>query len=80
MRALNDTEKSTFVDTFCSIGFTNEVVHLLNKYDLSHCFIDWYQARFFCPTKNKNKLLRSAFRVKKMNIGQSFAISHGSVP
>ena len=33
----------------CSIGFTKEVVYLLNKYDLSHHFIDWYHTGFFLP-------------------------------
>ena len=61
--------KSYFVDISCSIGFIKEVVHLLNKYDLSHNFIDWYHTGFF-PTKNGNKLSRSAFKVKKMHTGQ----------
>ena len=39
--------KSYFVDTPCSIGFIKEVVQLLNKYDLSHHFIDWYHTGFF---------------------------------
>ena len=51
--------KSYFADTACSIGFIKEVVHLVNKYDISHRFIDWYYTgfcSFFCPTKNENKL------------------------
>ena len=39
--------KSYFVDTSCSIGFVKEVVQLLNKYDLSHHFIDGYHTEFF---------------------------------
>ena len=62
--------KSHFVDTPCSIGF-KEAVQLLNKYDLSHHFIDWYHTGFFCPTVNGNKPSRSAFRVNKMYTGQN---------
>ena len=62
---------SNFVDTPGSIGFIKEVVQLLNKYGLSHHFIDWYHTRLFCPTKNGNKPSRSAFRVKKMYSGQN---------
>ena len=39
--------KSYFVDTCCSIEFIKEVVQLLNKYDLSHHFADWYHTAFF---------------------------------
>ena len=40
--------KSYFVDIACFIGFIKEVVvQLLNKYDLSHHFNDWYHTGFF---------------------------------
>ena len=39
--------KSYFVDTSCSIGFIKEAVQLLNRYHLSHHFIDWYHTGFF---------------------------------
>ena len=41
--------KSYFVDNTCSIGFIKEVVQLLNKYDLSHHFTDWYHTGGFLP-------------------------------
>ena len=64
--------KSYFVDTPCSIGFIKEIVQLLNKYNLSHHFIDWYHTgRVFCPSMNGNKPSGSAFRVKKMYTGQN---------
>ena len=63
--------KSYFVDTPCSMGFIKEVVQLLNKYEVSHRFIDWYQTGDFYPTMNGNKPSRSAFRVKKMYAGQN---------
>ena len=63
--------KSYLADTPCSIGFIKEVVQLLNKYDLSHHFIDWYHTGFFCPAMNGNKPSRSAFRVKKMCTGHN---------
>ena len=66
---------SYFIDTFCSICFTKEVVHLLNKYNLSHHFIDCYYTRFFCPTMNGNKPSRSPFRIKKMYTGHNL-LSH----
>ena len=63
--------KSYFADTSCPIGFIKEVVQLLNKYDISHHFIDWYHTGPFCPIMNGNKPSRSAFRVKKMYTGQN---------
>ena len=63
--------KSYFLDTTCSIGFIKEVVQLLNKYGLSHHFIDWYHLGVFCPTMNRNEPSRNAFRVKKMYTEQN---------
>ena len=63
--------KSYFVVTSCSIEFIKEVVQLLNKYDLSHHFTDWYHTGFFCPTMNGSKPSRSALRVKKIGTGQN---------
>ena len=54
-------------------------MQLLNKYDLSHHFTDWYHTGVFCSTMNGDKLSRSAFRVKKMCAWTEFAISHESV-
>ena len=68
--------KSYFADTSCSIGFIKEVVHLLNKYDLSHHFIDWYHTGVFLPHNEWKQTVKKCIRSKENAYWTDFAISH----
>ena len=71
--------KSYFVDTACSIGFIKEVVQLLNKYDLSHHFIDWYHTGFFLPYNGWKQSVKKYIKSEENRYWTEFAISHESV-
>ena len=71
--------KSYFVDTACSIGFIKEVVQLLNKYDLSHHFTDWYHTGVFLPYSEWKQTVKKCIKSEENRCWTEFAISHESV-
>ena len=71
--------KSYFVDTSCSIRFIKEVVQLLNKYNLSDHFIDWYHTRFFLPYNKWRQTVKKCIQSKENVYWTKFAILHESV-
>ena len=75
-----EVEKLHFVDTSCSIGFIKEVVYLLNKYDLSHHFIDWCHTGVFVALQRMEKeTVKKCVQSKKSRYWTDIAISHESI-
>ena len=68
-----------FGDTSCSIGFIKEVVHLVNKYNLSHHFIDWCHIGDFLPNKEWKQTVKTSIQSKENQYWTDFAISHESI-
>ena len=71
--------KNYFVDTACSIGLIKEVVQLLNKYDLSHHFTDWYRTGAFLPHNKWKQTVKKCIKSEENRYWTEFAITHESV-
>ena len=59
--------------------FINEVVYLLNKYDLPHHFIDWYHTGGFMPYKEWKQTIKKRIKSKENGYWTDFAISDESI-
>ena len=56
-----------------------EVVRLLNKYELSHHFIDWYHTGIFLPFIEWKQSVKNSIQNKENVYWTDFAISHESI-
>ena len=54
-------------------------MQLLNKYDLSNHFIDWYHTRVFLALNEWKQTVKKCIKSKENVCRTEFAISHESV-